>query len=42
MVIEREGVELSAVYRPLNNKFLNLIMEHLRQKIFVKIRLRKV
>ena len=24
MIIEREGVELSAVYRPLNNKFLNM------------------
>ena len=27
MVIEREGVDLSAVYRPLNNKFLNILME---------------
>ena len=25
MLIEREGIDLSAVYRPLNNKFLNLI-----------------
>ena len=25
MVIEREGVDLSAVYRPLNNKFLNIL-----------------
>ena len=41
MVIEREGVELSAVYRPLNNKFLNLIMEHLRQKYICKNQIKK-
>ena len=42
MIIEREGIDLSAVYRPLNNKFLNLIMENLRKNIFVKIKLKKV
>ena len=42
MLIEREGIDLSAVYRPLNNKFLNLIMEYLRKNIFVKIKLKKV
>ena len=38
MIIEREGIELSAIYRPLNNKFLNIIMEYLRKIIFAKIK----
>ena len=41
MIIEREGVDLAAVYRPLNNKFLNIIMEYLRKIIFVKLKLKK-
>ncbi len=41
MIIEREGIELSAVYRPLNNKFLNLIMEHLRKKYICKNQIKK-
>ena len=41
MLIEREGIELSAVYRPLNNKFLNLIMEYLRKKYICKNQIKK-
>ena len=42
MHIEKSGVDLAAIYRPLNNKFLNLIMEKLEKNIFVKIKLKKV
>ena len=41
MVIEREGVELSAVYRPLNNKFLNILMEYLRKNYICKNQIKK-
>ena len=41
MIIEREGIDLSAVYRPLNNKFLNLIMEYLRKKYICKNQIEK-
>ena len=41
MVIEREGVELSAVYRPLNNKFLNILMEYLRKNYICKSQIKK-
>ena len=41
MVIEREGVDLSAVYRPLNNKFLNNIMEFLRKNYICKTQIKK-
>ena len=41
MIIEREGVELSAVYRPLNNKFLNILMEYLRKKYICKNQIKK-
>tara|TARA_B100001057_G_scaffold474232_1_gene539526 strand:- start:920 stop:1783 length:864 start_codon:yes stop_codon:yes gene_type:complete len=41
MVIEREGIELGAVYRPLNNKFLNVIMEYLRKKYICKNQIKK-
>ena len=41
MIIEREGINLSAVYRPLNNKFLNIIMEYLRKKYICKNQIRK-
>ena len=32
MHLEKSGINLAAVYRPLNNKFLNLIMERIRKK----------
>ena len=41
MQIEKSGVNLAAIYRPLNNIFLNVLMERIRKNIFVKIKLRK-
>ena len=32
MHIEKSGIDLAAIYRPLNNKFLNPIMEKIRKK----------
>ena len=36
MIIEREGIDLTAIYRPLNNKFLNVVMEYLRKKFICR------
>ncbi len=41
MVIEREGIDLSAVYRPLNNKFINILMEYLRKNYICKNQIKK-
>ena len=41
MIIEREGINLSAVYRPLNNKFLNILMEFLRKNYICKNQIKK-
>ena len=41
MVIEKAGVNLSAVYRPLNNKMVNSIMEPLRKKYICKNQIKK-
>ena len=41
MVIEKEGVNLSAIYRPLNNKMVNSIMEPLRKKYICKNQIKK-
>ena len=41
MIIEREGVDLSAIYRPLNNKFLNVIMEYIRKNYICKNQIKK-
>ena len=41
MIIEREGIDLFAVYRPLNNKFLNTIMEYLRKNYICKNQIEK-
>ena len=41
MHIEKTGIELAAVYRPLNNKFLNPIMEHLRKNFICKNQIKK-
>ena len=35
MHIEKSGINLAAIYRPLNNKFLNPIMERIRKKYFI-------
>ena len=34
--IEKSGINLAAIYRPLNNKFLNYIMERIRKKYIFK------
>ena len=41
MIIEREGIDLFAVYRPLNNKFLNIVMEYLRKNYICKNQIKK-
>ena len=41
MHIEKSGIELAAVYRPLNNKFLNPIMEYLRKNFICKNQIKK-
>ena len=41
MHIEKSGIELAAVYRPLNNKFLNIIMEKLRKNFMCKNQVKK-
>ena len=41
MAIEKAGVNLSAIYRPLNNKMINSIMEPLRKKYICKNQIKK-
>jgi len=41
MQIEKSGIDLAAVYRPLNNKFLNFIMERIRKKHICKNQIKK-
>ena len=41
MHIEKVGIKLSAIYRPLNNLFLNKIMERIRKKYICKHQIRK-
>ena len=41
MHIEKSGVNLAAIYRPLNNKFLNLVMERIRKKYICKNQIKK-
>ena len=41
MAIEKEGINLSAIYRPLNNKMVNSIMEPLRKKYICKNQIKK-
>ena len=41
MEIERSGVNLSAIYRPLNNIFLNILMERIRKKYICKNQIKK-
>ena len=41
MHIEKSGVNLAAIYRPLNNKFLNFIMEKIRKKYICKHQIKK-
>ncbi len=41
MHIEKSGVDLAAIYRPLNNIFLNPIMERIRKKYICKKQIKK-
>ena len=41
MQIEQSGIELAAIYRPLNNNFLNPIMENIRGKYICKHQIKK-
>jgi Kdo2-lipid IVA lauroyltransferase/acyltransferase len=41
MHIEKSGIKLSAIYRPLNNIFLNKIMERIRKKYICKNQVKK-
>jgi len=41
MEIEKAGIKLAAIYRPLNNLFLNYLMEKIRKKYICKKQIRK-
>ena len=41
MHIEKSGIDLCAIYRPLNNIFLNKIMERIRKKYICKNQIKK-
>jgi KDO2-lipid IV(A) lauroyltransferase len=41
MQIEKSGINLGAIYRPLNNIFINKIMEHIRIKYICKKQIKK-
>jgi len=41
MHIEKAGIKLSAIYRPLNNIFLNKIIERIRKKYICKHQIKK-
>ena len=41
MEIEKSGLNLSAIYRPLNNIFLNILMERIRKKYICKNQIKK-
>ena len=41
MHLEKSGINLCAIYRPLNNIFLNGIMERIRKKYICKKQIKK-
>jgi KDO2-lipid IV(A) lauroyltransferase len=41
MTIEKFGIKLAAIYRPLNNHFLNILMERIRKKYICKYQIKK-
>ena len=41
MHLEKSGINLAVIYRPLNNKFLNFIMERIRKKYICKNQIKK-
>ena len=41
MSLEKNGINLAAIYRPLNNFFMNKVMEYLRKKYICKHQIKK-
>ena len=41
MQIEKSGIDLAAIYRPLNNIFLNVLIERMRKKYICKNQIKK-
>lgn len=41
MQIEKAGIDLAAIYRPLNNKYLNPLMESIRKKYICRKQIKK-
>ncbi len=41
MHIEKSGLDLATIYRPLNNEFLNPLMEYIRKKYICKNQIKK-
>ena len=41
MHIEKSGVDLAAIYRPLNNPYLNPLMEKIRKNYICKKQIKK-
>ena len=41
LFIERSGINLAAIYRPLNNLYLNPLMERIRKKYICKYQIKK-
>ena len=41
MYLEKTGIKLSTIYRPLNNIFLNKVMENIREKYICKNQIKK-
>merc|ERR1711965_1206878 len=41
MYIEKSGIDLAAIYRPLNNYFLNPLMENIRKKYICRKQIKK-
>ena len=42
MYLEKSGIKLSAIYRPLNNIFLNKIMERIRKKYICRNQIKRI
>ena len=41
MQIDKAGIDLTTIYRPLNNIFLNPLMERIRKKYICKKQIKK-
>ena len=41
MQLEKSGIDLAVIYRPLNNIFINVIMEKIRKKYICKYQIKK-